>query len=65
MSREAAQASITTKSKMELSATAVVNLLHRKPYPRPYGSPRYSQMFLKNKLKLLWKLNEFIKLYKK
>ena len=53
MSREAAKASITTKSKMEFSATAVVNLLHRKPYPRPYGSPRYSQMFLKNKLKLL------------
>ena len=49
MSRKVART--TTKSKMELSA-ASLNLLHRKPLPRLHGNPRYSQMFLKNMLKL-------------
>ena len=57
MSGEAART--TEKSKMELSAT----ILHRKSLPRLHGSPRYPQLFLKNMLKLLRKLNEIIKLY--
>ena len=56
MSREAART--TTKSKMSL------NLLHRKSLPRLHGNPRYPQVFLKNMLKLLSKLNKIIKLYK-
>ena len=60
MSREVART--TTKSKMELFATSL-NLLHRKSHPRLHKSPRYPQMFLKNMLKLLRKLNEIIKLY--
>ena len=55
MSREAARA--TTKSKMELSATkyngTVVNLGHRKSHPRLHKSPRFPQIFLKHRLKLL------------
>ena len=57
MSREAART--TEKSKMKLSATIV----HRESLPRLHGSPRYAQLFLKNILKLLRKLNEIIKLY--
>ena len=54
MSREASRTA--TKSKMELSATkynlqsTVVNLGHRKSLHRLYGSPRYTQMFLKDML---------------
>ena len=62
MSREAAR--VTTKFKMELSATNL-NLLHRKSHPRLYVSPRYPQMFLTKMLKLLCKLDEIIKLYLK
>ena len=56
MSREAPRTA--TKSKMELSAAkynlqrTVVNLCHRKSLHRLYGSPRYTQIFLKDMLNL-------------